>query len=105
MKNRYKNIMTVIAVMIIICLITSMITYIICFEYLFRCNACTETFDGRTGVYYANEYYCVYVKDRPLDALIKADPNLYRINEISSTAIHEALHHMVYMDREHFCGK
>lgn len=45
---------------------------------------------GVTGIYRANDYYCVYVENRT-EA------------EINRTEIHEPCHHFVYMDYEHFC--
>ena len=43
-----------------------------------------------TGVYFENDYYCVWVKDRTEE-------------EINRTESHEFCHHLVYNKREHFC--
>ena len=46
--------------------------------------------DGLMGIYYQNSYYCVWVKDIPE----------WRV---ANTEVHEQCHHMVYMEKEHFC--
>lgn len=43
------------------------------------------------GVYRANEYYCVWVKDR-------------RPDQIYNVTIHEQCHDLIYLDPVHFCG-
>ena len=45
---------------------------------------------GINGIYYADMYYCVWVKDR----------DNYEIN---GTIAHELCHHLVYENHEHFC--
>lgn len=50
-----------------------------------------ETRDGLEGIYYADNYYCVWTKDRTEF-------------QISRVEIHEQCHHLVYLDKEHFCG-
>ena len=47
---------------------------------------------GLNGIYYSGEYYCVWVEDRLPPA-------------IDTTETHEACHHLVYTETEHFCGE
>lgn len=90
-------------IILIICL-SILATHYIDSEYMFKCNMCDEKFLNNTGVYYANEYYCVLVKGRTIDAIVTIDPVLSRINSIGTTAVHELSHHLINKDKNHFCG-
>jgi len=46
--------------------------------------------DNLWGIYYRNSYYCVWVKDRTEQ-------------QIATTEEHEKCHHLVYLNKKHFC--
>lgn len=46
---------------------------------------------GVNGLYHHGDYFCVWVKDR-------------NVTEIVGSQTHELCHHLVYVDRDHFCG-
>ena len=51
------------------------------------------------GVYYHDQYYCVWVEGRE-DDISEIDPYL---SDIQETAIHEWSHHLISNNKEHFC--
>jgi hypothetical protein len=50
----------------------------------------TERDFGPTGVYYQDRFYCVWVKDRSIEKIMK-------------TEAHETCHHLTFKKPEHFC--
>jgi hypothetical protein len=46
--------------------------------------------DFLNGVYKSGQYYCVWTGNRTT-------------NEINETQYHEACHHLVYLNKKHFC--
>ncbi len=51
----------------------------------------TEADVGINGIYYSNQFYCVWLEGRTME-------------EVNKTECHEMCHHFVYNDYEHFCG-
>jgi len=52
------------------------------------------------GVYFPEDYYCVWTEGKDADDIVMDDPYLTRIEE---TAIHEYCHHLVHTRTRHFC--
>ncbi len=50
----------------------------------------TRERDNVAGIYWRNDYYCVWVKDKTEE-------------QIEDIDAHEQCHHFVYLDKKHFC--
>ena len=66
------------------------------YGYLTGCSTCNmykqinETQFGLNGIYFHNQYYCVWVGDKTRET-------------INDTIIHEECHHLVSLANDHFC--
>ena len=63
------------------------------------------------GIYFNEQFYCVWTGDRDVAEAIEKDPSLEALNRtynqgsnINTTAFHELVHHAIQMQYDHFCN-